>query len=644
MQKSYYNNAIAGNSSMLVCLSEKAELLRLFWPNIDFSQQFDKLLCGIYIKNKNGSTVWLNDERNQHYQEYLQDTNIVKSTIINKFDGYKVILYDFVHPHNDVLVRRFEIQNILPEPRELGFVTFSAATSSDPDIACSLFDFANEALIHYRSNNYVSISSDTPTIAFQIGNNANAAAVSTYLFGKDDIGMMKDAAVAWELGSFEKNEAKYFNIYISASNTLKGCKSLIKEVKNMGATHMFDETNQYWKDFLSYLKPVKSGIDMLDDLYKRSLLVFRLMFDKKSGGLLAAPEVDEYFTKCGRYAYCWGRDAAFITGALDIAGLNTSVDKFYKWAVNVQDEDGSWHQRYHLDGNLGPCWGLQVDETGTLIWGMFNHYNYVKSIEFLKSVWSSVEAGANFLVGFIDEATGLPKPSFDLWEERYGEHAYSSAAVFAGLHSASEIARILSKADESSQKWDEAADKIKQAIVKCFWKGDFKRFIRSVRVKLNGWGQEVSQDTTMIEVNPKGYMRDVTLEDWIVDVSLVGLSIPFDVFDANDPMISDTVSLIEQVLTSSGIGGIKRYENDTYIGGNPWILTTLWVALYHAKIGNYSKAKEYLYWAANGKTELGLLPEQRNRDTGKPDWVIPLTWSHAMYVHLLSELIKAGVL
>ncbi|HEY5584192.1 MAG TPA: glycoside hydrolase family 15 protein [Ruminiclostridium sp.] len=644
MQKSYYNNAITGNSSMLVCLSEKAELLRLFWPNIDYLQQFDKMLCGIFIKNKTGSTVWLDDHRCEHYQEYLQDTNIVKSTIINYFDGYKVSVYDFVHPHKDVMVRKFEIQNILPEKSELGFVSFSAATSSDPDIACSLFDFGNEALIHYRSNNYVSITSDTPAFQFQIGSNANDAAFNTYLYGKDDIGMMKDAAVSWELGAFEKNETKYFNLYICASNTLKGCKSLIKEIKGFGAVKMLDETEKYWKSFLNHANPMKSGNDMLDDLYKRSLLVFRLMYDKKSGGLLAAPEVDEYFTKCGRYAYCWGRDAAFITGALDIAGLNECSDNFYKWAVSVQSEDGSWYQRYHMDGNLGPCWGLQIDETGTIIWGMLNHYNYVKNTEFLKEVWNSVEAGANFLVSFIDGDTGLPKPSFDLWEERYGEHAYSSAAVYAGLRSASEIAKLLGEASECYQKWNEAANKIKQAIVKCFWKEDFRRFIRSVRVKLNGYGQESSQNTTMIEVNPKGYLRDVTLEDWLVDVSLVGLSIPFDVFDANDPMIKDTVSLIEQVLTSSGVGGIKRYENDTYIGGNPWILTTLWVALYHAKIGNYSKAKEYLYWATNGKTKLGLLPEQLNRDTGKPDWVIPLTWSHAMYIHVLSELVNAGVL
>ncbi len=644
MQKSYYNNAITGNSSMLATFSDKAEVIRLFWPNIDYIQQFDKLLCGIYIKNKNGSTVWLNDHRCEHYQDYLPDTNIIKSTITNDFDGYKVVIYDFIHPDKDVLIRKCEIENYSNEPRDLGFVAFSAAASSDPDVAGVLFDFNNEALIHYRSNNYISIFSDIQACGFQLGNNAHDAAVSTSLFGKDEIGMMKDAAVSWELGCFQKNEVKSFNLYICAADSLKACKRLVKESKNIGALMAFDVTKKYWKDYLNTSKQLITGNDLLDNLYKRSLLVFKLMYDKKSGGLLAAPEVDEYFTKCGRYAYCWGRDAAFITGALDIAGLSDCVENFYRWAVKVQDEDGSWQQRYHMDGNLGPCWGLQIDETGTLLWGMLNHYKYIKKLEFLQEMWESVSSGAYFLTKFIDCDTGLPNPSFDLWEERLGEHAYSSAAVYAGLKSAVEIAKLLGKTDHFIENWDVTAERIKQSIVKYFWKEDFNRFIRSVRVKLNGWGLEPSNNTTLLQVNPKGYTRDFTLEDWIVDVSLVGLCIPFEVFAAEDERMKNTVALIEQVLTSQGIGGLKRYENDGYIGGNPWVLTTLWVALYHVKTGNFSKAKEYLFWAANGKTGLGLLPEQVNKDTGKPDWVIPLTWSHAMYVHVLSELVNAGVL
>jgi Glucoamylase and related glycosyl hydrolases len=644
MQKSYYNNAIAGNSSMLACFSEKAELLRLFWPNIDYNQHFDKMLLGIFEKCKTGSTVWLNDIRCEHHQEYIYDTNIIKNTITNYFDGYRAVLHDFVHPELDVLVRRLEIENMRNESRELAVVSFSAAASSDSEVVCSLFDFENEALIHYKPGNYIALTSDIPAYQFQIGNNSNDAAVNTYLYGKDEIGMLKDAAVSWTLGAFQPHETKSINLYICAADSLKSCKSLVKKVKTIGGITSLKEAEQFWNDYLGGTVPLKTGNALLDDLYKRSLLVFRLMYDKKSGGLMAAPEADEYFTKCGKYAYCWGRDAAFITGALDIGGLSGCVDHFYKWSVRVQDEDGSWQQRYHMNGDLGPCWGLQVDETGTIIWGMLNHYNHTKDVDFLKSVWDSVKPAADFLVSFIDEETGLPKPSFDLWEERYGEHAYSSAAVCAGLRSASAIAQILGKTPEEYGQWDAVADRIKNSMVKYFWKEDYRRFIRSIRVKLNGFGQEPSGDTMLITVNPKGYVRDVTLEDWIVDVSLIGLGIPFGIFELDDPMIKDTVGLIEKVLTSQGTGGIKRYENDNYIGGNPWILTTLWIALYHAKAGSYDKARGYLMWAANGRTELGLLPEQVNKNTGKPEWIIPLTWSHAMYVHVYSELINAGVL
>lgn len=644
MQKSYYNNAVTGNSSMLAAFSDRAELLRLFWPNIDYIQQFDKLLCGIYIKNTSGSTVWLNDHRCEHRQEYLQDTNIIKSTITNYFDGYRAVIYDFVCSEADVLVRRCEIENISGEAKELGFMSFSAASAADPDVAGVLFDFQNEALVHYKANNYLSVFSDNPACGFQLGNNANDAAVSTYLFGKDDIGMMKDAAVSWELGAFAKNEVKSFNLYICAASNLKACKSLIRECKTLGASRLFAGTQKYWKDYLNNTKQLKTGNSLLDNLYKRSLLVFRLMYDKKSGGLMAAPEVDEYFTKCGRYAYCWGRDAAFITEALDRAGLHECVDKFYQWAVKVQEEDGSWQQRYHMDGNLGPCWGLQVDETGTLLWGMLKHYRHTGKLQFLHSVWDSVKAGAVFLKGFMDSDTGLPRPSFDLWEERLGEHAYSSAAVYSGLKAASQIAEFLGKNDAETIGWAQQAERIKKSITDYFWKEDFNRFIRSIRVKLNGWGEEASSSKVLLQVNSKGCIRDFTLEDWIVDVSLIGLSIPFEVFDVHDPKMKSMVALIEETLTSHGIGGIKRYENDSYIGGNPWILTTLWVALYHVRTGNYTRGKEYLFWAVNGRTELGLLPEQVNKDTGKPEWVIPLTWSHAMYVQVLSELVDAGVL
>ena len=139
-----------------------------------------------------------------------------------------------------------------------------------------------------------------------------------------------------------------------------------------------------------------------------------------------------------------------------------------------------------------------------------------------------------------------------------------------------------------------------------------------------------------------GYKTEVSMKDSRTDISLLGVSIPFNVFEVNDYRVVETVNTIEKKLTCINTGGIKRYEDDNYIGGNPWILTTLWLALYYIEKKDFTKARGYFEWAVKGRTELNLLPEQISKDNGKPAWIFPLTWSHAMFVLVLVKLYEAG--
>ena len=648
--KTYFNNAIIGNSSMLGCLSDRGELVRLFWPNIDYPQHIEKFKVGIFFGDRKYSTLWLDEEVWQCRQHYIEHTNVLQTIYHNKDIGMVISQTDFVLQEKDVLVRLYGIENINAKPDnnakpeneiDLGIIIYSSFISNNQDIRGSLFDDHNEALIHYRHGYYLSISSNTLIHKFQLGNNPLEAARSTDLHGFESVGMMPDAAVSWIVGSIAPGTKKSFAVYICASESLKELKRLTSAVRNYDMFLELEKVKNYWKSYINSAKTVCMGNESIDNLYKRSLLVFKLMADKDTGGLLAAPEIDEHFTKCGRYAYCWGRDAAFITNALDKCGLADVVDKYYDWAVRTQDENGSWHQRYHMDGNLAPAWGLQIDETGTLIWGMLQHYFATKEISFLERMWPSIEKAVDFMVAFIDVETGLPKPSHDLWEERWGEHTYSSAAVYGGMMAGVEIAKLLGVQQKITVEWEEKANKIKESTVKFLWKQEHGRFIRSIRTKLNPWGEEHSNDKILIEVNQKGDYRDVTLEDWIIDVSLLGVSVPFNMFEINDHMVTSTAEAIETALTYRENGGIGRYQYDNYMGGNPWIIATLWVALYHAKKGNDEKAAEYLNWAVNSRTQLDFLPEQVNKHTGEPAWVIPLTWSHAMFILVLFELTKA---
>ena len=77
----------------------------------------------------------------------------------------------------------------------------------------------------------------------------------------------------------------------------------------------------------------------------------------------------------------------------------------------------------------------------------------------------------------------------------------------------------------------------------------------------------------------------------------------------------------------------------TYKGGNPWILTTLWLGMIELSLKNKKQARDCFQWVVSKATAQGLLAEQVHRETGQPCWVIPLAWSHAMFLLFVREVL-----
>ncbi len=642
MGKPYINNAVVGNGSMLGCITESGELIRLYWPEIDYPQHLEKMLTGFYDTRVSNSTIWFSEGDHEFHQRYLEDTNILETTAIFSKLPLQVSQIDFCLPDEDVLVRHYVIKNLGSSDISIGIGVASHVISSQQDMGNTLFDFQLDALVHYRHDGYWAIGSSREVREFQTGNNPFGAVWAGKLVGVDETGMSPDGAISWDLGILPPESKTAFTLYMAFAPTLTQVKALTERMKASKFDELLAYTRNYWHDYLRSCKGVKSGNDKADRVYRRSLLMFGLMADKNTGGLLASPEIDEGFTQCGRYAFCWGRDAAFITQALDEAGLYQDTARFYDWAVRVQDTEGFWHQRYHMNGNLAPSWGIQIDETGSVLFGMLKHYHATKDRLFLDRMWPAVVRAADFLKGFIDSDTGLPQPSFDLWEERKGEHTYSTAAVIAGLNAAAEIGRQIGASKEIIEKWHQAAQQMQQAMLKELVDHETGTFLRSIRTKLNPWGSEPSNQTVQIRVNPKGFFWEVSLFDRKMDISLLGPFIPFGILKADDPVIRNTASRLEKQLACEGVGGLKRYEDDNYAGGNPWIIATLWMAMLHLETGDLQKAAEYLQWSIKCSTHLDLLPEQVDRQDGKPCWVVPLTWSHAMFVLTLQSFLAKG--
>ena len=55
--------------------------------------------------------------------------------------------------------------------------------------------------------------------------------------------------------------------------------------------------------------------------------------------------------------------------------MTKETEKFYEvFCKKTQSKNGMWEQRFYTDGTLAPCWGYQIDETASVIYGDFEHY------------------------------------------------------------------------------------------------------------------------------------------------------------------------------------------------------------------------------------------------------------------------------
>jgi GH15 family glucan-1,4-alpha-glucosidase len=142
--------------------------------------------------------------------------------------------------------------------------------------------------------------------------------------------------------------------------------------------------------------------------------------------------------------------------------------------------------------------------------------------------------------------------------------------------------------------------------------------------------------------------------DLAADASLSGLW-QFGMYPVDDPKIVSSMEVIRQKLwVKTEIGGIARYENDGYhqvsqgtstIPGNPWFVTTMWVAEWLAETArsesDLETSLELLLWAAEHTLPSGIMAEQLHPTSGEPLSVSPLTWSHATYVTSVLAYLKA---
>src|SRR3970282_2581094 len=100
-----------------------------------------------------------------------------------------------------------------------------------------------------------------------------------------------------------------------------------------------------------------------------------------------------------------------------------------------------------------------------------------------------IEKAADFLVSYRDEQTGLPLPSYDLWEERRGILSFTTATVYGGLIAAANLSDIFFRT-EKAKLYRQTALQIKKAIDQYLYSENNKRFLRMIYPTKDG-GYEI---------------------------------------------------------------------------------------------------------------------------------------------------------
>lgn len=654
MENKYLNEAIIGNKNMIATFTGKGELQRIYFPNKEIRQYVNFFHTGVTVNESD--LIYLHDDINNVYKQYYDtDTNILNTEVTNTYFNLKMVQTDYMLMKENVLVKRYTLLNEAKIDLDVDFYIHSELLSDYNNfVGCKIVDGGMMQYAHDFT--FSTFAKGYSLLSHQI-NGSKEKIKRAEIQDKDYIGMSKDTSISYDLGIIKPGEKKTIEIcvLIGENKNISEIEDEIERIKKIDLNKEYINVKSYWRKYvkshngLNIKEPQNSYEEKIFEIYKRSILLFPLLTNPETGGVIASPEIDENFSKCGRYAYCWPRDAVFITKALDILKMEKDTEKFYSiFCKKTQSKNGMWEQRFYTDGRLAPCWGYQIDETASVVYGVFEHYQHTKSEKFLKENLQMCEKAIDFLKRYVQDWLGLEAKeeiekdkvqeeiekemnknkghkyhvSYDLWEMNEGIHLYSLASIYAAFECILRIYKILgNKASdfENNRLKEEKILKNERELEKL--QTGIKKYIND----------------NMYDEEKKSYVRNA--EDKKMDISLLGAVTPFGLFKPKEKKILNTIERINLSLRTY-TGGYQRFEQDHYMNGNPWPIANLWMTLYYLETGEKRKAKETFDFVLKTCGKHYFLGEQIDNATLKPNWVIGLGWSHAMFIIVLEKLYR----
>jgi glucoamylase len=662
-----------GNGRLLVTYDNRYQIRDVYFPHVGQENHAGASAApqatgpGAHAHPK-GQLFWTSDPGWTIHQRYLRDT-LTTSVSLDHAD-LRLALYcnDAVDFHRNVMIRRVKIKNLAAHDRVVRLIhhqDFNMFGTKIGDTA--YFDPDLRSIVHYRGQRYIMVtffsSGEQRIDEYATGTSGFHGAEGTWRDAED--GHLQGNAIAQ--GAVDSTIALHAQIPAEGEKTVymalvaaqsrEELLELHKWLAKIGPQGVLDRTTSYWRLWCGGTNINFGNLpSKVVELFKRSLLVVRTQIDN-DGAIIAANDSDIMQFSRDTYSYMWPRDGALVADSLDLAGFPDVARSFYQFCQRTITDDGYFYHKYNPDGSPASSWHpgvlkghksmpIQEDETALVVWALWRHYYRYRDIEFVRRLWVDVvQKAADFMCRYRDGRTGLPLPSYDLWEERWGVHAFTVATVYGGLKAARNFAVCFGDREKAEQ-YKKAADEIRAGAARYLYSEKLRRFVRRLVPKdqpappLDAKYTETS-DLHSDDPDTAGIYE----VDEVIDASLYAVY-KFHLFEADDERVVSTMRQVEEQLwVKTRVGGVARYENDYYhrvsdnikdVPGNPWFICTLWLADYFItrarSTAELKMALPIFEWTASHALESGVLAEQVNPYTNEPISVSPLTWSHATVV------------
>jgi len=643
---------VLSNGSLLVTLDDHGEVRDLYYPHVGLENHTGGRLqhrVGVYV---DGVLSWLGDDSRWEIRvECEEDSLESRITASNPALEVTLAFRDIVYNESAIFLRQVVVKNTAARTRAVKLYfghEFKIGQAHGGETA--YFDPATNTIIHYKGKRAFLMNGECEGSAisdYAVGLSGTDGKEGTYRDAEDGVlskNPIEHGSVDSVIGFYSQYEAgaeKTIRYWLAAGHSIEQVLELNAYVLKKSPEHLVKTAGNYWRAWIN--KYPWSFYHMSPEtiaLFKKSLMFVRAHVDD-DGGIIASADAAVLQYGEDTYAYVWPRDASYAALALERAGDSNVAERFFNFCNASISSDGYFMHKYLPNKSLGSSWHpwirdgiqqlpIQEDETALVIWAIAQHYKHSRDLEFIETLYNSlIEKAANFMAAYRDEVTGLPKPSYDLWEQKRGVSTFTSAVVYGALSSAADIAKILGKEDRE-QFYRTAAAEVREGILNHLTIRETGGFVRTIET-----------------------IGEKTIPDYTVDISSAYGVFSFGVLPPDDPRL---VRAFEEAVAKLSVqGGIARYEHDQYYVtshlSNPWFISTLWYAEYLTACAkteeDFAKVREIFEWVVRHALPSGVLSEQLSAKDGTQRSVSPLMWSHAAYVNAvlnyLDRLAELGI-